>query len=71
MQEKTELTKREREILYYVALGYQRKRIATAMQVSVNTVGTHLTHLHKATKTHSMSELAIWAINNGYNKKPQ
>ena len=42
-----ELTKRENEILEFLALGYGNKEIADKLFVSVNTVRTHIYHIYE------------------------
>ena len=41
----TTLTEREREVLEYAVLGYTRSEIAGELELSVNTVRTHLQHV--------------------------
>ena len=40
------------------------KTIAEELNISIHTVDTHLKHIHLKTKTHSLPELIVWALNN-------
>jgi len=66
------LTEKEREVLFYVCEGLTRQEIAEELCVSVATVKTHLNNLFSKTDTRNRTELAIYAVTNGYvkNVKP-
>jgi FixJ family two-component response regulator len=63
MGKNLDLSKREREIISLVVKAYCRKNIAFALNISLHTVDAHLRHIHLKTKTHSIPELIIWALN--------
>lgn len=58
------LSKREQEILPFVALGYGNKEIAERLFVSVKTVEAHKSHLMKKLGLNSRVELIRFAIKN-------
>lgn len=58
------LSKREQEILPFVALGYGNKEIAEKLFVSVKTVEAHKSHLMKKLGLSSRVELIRFAIKN-------
>jgi DNA-binding CsgD family transcriptional regulator len=64
MHENIKLSAREREVIALVAQAKSRKIIASYLNISIHTVDTHLRHIHLKTKTHSLSELLIWAQKN-------
>lgn len=59
------LTKREKEILKLIAEGYRSKDIAELLSISIKTVDKHRTNLMKKLGLHSISNLTIYAIQNG------
>lgn len=56
------LTDREREVLRYVAQGYQNKEIAHALNISVRTVETHRANISEKLGVNSAVQLASAAI---------
>ena len=58
------LSVREKEVVQMVSQAKCRKAIASELKISVHTVDTHLRHIHLKTKTHSLTELIDWALNN-------
>ena len=64
METDVNLTKREKEILQLVCNANCRKTIAKKLNISLHTVDSHLRNLHLKTKTHSLTELIIWTLNN-------
>lgn len=60
----SELSKREREIIILVSKATCRKDIAAKLKISLHTVDAHLRHLRLKTKTHSIAELIVWALDN-------
>lgn len=64
-----ELTEKEKEVLYYVCEGLTRQEIAKKMIISEATVKTHLSNIFSKTNTRNRTELAIYAVTNGYVKK--
>jgi DNA-binding NarL/FixJ family response regulator len=59
------LTKREREVLRYVAQGLQQKQIAARAGISIKTVQHHIMHLMDKLAIHDRVELARFAIREG------
>ena len=60
-----QLTLREREVLKLIAEGNKNRRIAACLSVSVKTVEKHRANLIKKLDLHGISELTIYALNNG------
>lgn len=56
------LSKREREVLPLVALGYSNKEIAERLFISVKTVEVHKSHLMKKLEVESFSELLQYSM---------
>lgn len=56
------LSKREREVLPLVALGYSNKEIAERLFISVKTVEVHKSHLMKKLEFESFSELLQYSM---------
>lgn len=50
------LTKRQRELLYYLTLGYNNQKIARVLNISIKTVENHLTNLYRVLKVESRLE---------------
>jgi len=59
------LSKRELEILKWIALGKSNKEIADELYLSVFTVETHRKHLHRKLEVSSMAELVKKALEMG------
>ena len=59
------LTKREIEILRYIAHGLTNKRIAEKIYLSVRTVNTHRNNLMQKLDIHDIAGLVRYAIRNG------
>jgi len=59
------LTSRQREILQLIAEGHSSKEIAKTLELSVNTVEAHRTHLMKALDIHDIAGLVRFAIRTG------
>lgn len=62
------LSRREEEVLCYVARGYTKKQIAEDMNLSIKTVEGHTDHLMKKLGIHNKVDLARYAIREGYIK---
>ncbi|MCM1483099.1 MAG: LuxR C-terminal-related transcriptional regulator [Muribaculaceae bacterium] len=58
----SELTPREREVLIGIVKGQSNKEIASAMNVSVNTIMTHRRNIANKLQIHSAAGLTIYAI---------
>jgi DNA-binding NarL/FixJ family response regulator len=50
------LTRRQRELLYFLSQGYNNQRIALTMELSVKTIENHLTALYRAIRVESRLE---------------
>lgn len=61
-QDKTSLTKREEEILGYVARGFANKEIAEALAISVETIRVHLKSIYEKLHVRSRTEAAVRAL---------
>lgn len=60
------LTKREREVLTYVASGLLNKEIAEQMNISLTTVISHRKNIVKKLHINTMAGLTIYAYTHGY-----
>ena len=56
------LTDREKEILQLIAEGKTNKDIATALNLSTNTVETHRTRIMQKLDLHSVAEIILYAV---------
>jgi DNA-binding NarL/FixJ family response regulator len=68
VHEREKLTRREKEILGYVARGLISKEIADKLRISVKTVETHRAHIIAKLNLHSTAELVKYAIQKGIAK---
>ena len=64
IDECTELTQKEKEILKELAKGLRYKEIADLMQISMDTVRTHVRHIYEKLQVQSRME----AMNKVYGK---
>lgn len=60
------LTKREEEILKYVARGFTNNEIAGKLFLSPKTVDNHRTNLMRKLNVHNVTALVRYALSNGY-----
>jgi two-component system response regulator NreC len=60
-----ELTPREREVLSLVALGHTNPEIAERLVISVRTVETHRTNIHRKLGTSTRAEVVRYAMEHG------
>jgi DNA-binding NarL/FixJ family response regulator len=60
-----QLTKREIEVLEYIAQGYTNRKIADTLFLSVRTVNTHRTNLMQKLDIHDTARLVRYAIETG------
>ena len=56
------LTEREKEILQLLAEGKSNKEVAALLEVSINTVDTHRTHLMQKLNLHNTAEIVLYAV---------
>ena len=56
------LTDREKEVLQLLAEGKSNKEVAAILDVSVNTVDTHRTHLMQKLNLHNTAEIVLYAV---------
>jgi DNA-binding NarL/FixJ family response regulator len=63
-QEKTDLTKRETEILHFLVNGYSYKMIAAELKVSIDTVRFHIKKIYDKLHVHSATEAISHALRN-------
>ena len=59
-------TEREQDVLKLVAKASQRKMIATELKISLKTVDAHLQNIRQKTNTHSIAELVLFLVLNGF-----
>jgi DNA-binding NarL/FixJ family response regulator len=64
------LTMRERQILDFMAQGLGRREIAARLDVSVNTVRTHIQHLLTKLGVHSVLEAVALALRHNASRSP-
>lgn len=64
-QPRQQLTKRETEVLQYIAKGYTNRKIAEELFLSIRTVNTHRTNLMQKLDIHDTAGLVRYAINTG------
>jgi DNA-binding CsgD family transcriptional regulator len=57
-----ELTAREVEVLTCLAAGMSNKQVARRLDISIRTVGVHVSNLLRKTRSASRTEAALWAI---------
>jgi DNA-binding NarL/FixJ family response regulator len=60
-----ELSDRERDVMYLLALGYTNQEVADQLYISVRTVDTHRAHLMRKLNLHTRAELVLYALANG------
>jgi LuxR family transcriptional regulator of csgAB operon len=63
-QNRHDLTRREMELLSYVALGKTNEQISEELFISTHTVKTHLYHIFKKIKVSDRLQAAFWAAQN-------
>lgn len=56
------LTQRERNVLYYLALGFKNNQIAESLNISVHTVKAHLETIYYKLKVTNRVQAVIKAI---------
>jgi two-component system nitrate/nitrite response regulator NarL len=63
-----QLSRREQQILAYLAQGKPNKVIARLCKITESTVKLHLTAILRKTDTRNRTEAAVWAVANGYQR---
>lgn len=53
------LSEKEREVAKAICRGKTNKQIAETLQISINTVKTHIQHIYKKLSVHSRTELLL------------
>ncbi|MGJ7033357.1 response regulator [Niabella hirudinis] len=61
--EELQLTAREKEILNLLVKGYTRKMVASACNLSIHTVNTHIKNVYEKLQVNSVSEAVVKALN--------
>lgn len=61
IKKKTQLTQRELEILNYVSMGAGNEEIADKMNITLNTVKTHIYNIFKKINVPNRLQAALWA----------
>ncbi|RON67395.1 response regulator transcription factor [Pseudomonas fluorescens] len=59
------LTQRQREVLYWLALGKANKEVAHLLSISTKTVDAHRAQLMERLGIHDLAGLVVYAIRNG------
>lgn len=60
-----ELSKREKEVVQFVAKGYKSKEVAEALGIKVKTVETHRANIMNKLALRNVAQLVIYAIQKG------
>jgi DNA-binding NarL/FixJ family response regulator len=60
-----DISERERDVLYLLALGYTNQEIAKQLYISVRTVETHRAHIMQKLRLDTRAELVLYALANG------
>lgn len=59
------LTIREQEVLFHMARGATNGEIGKLLDISINTVKTHVVHIYDKIGVRDRSQASVWAIKNG------
>jgi DNA-binding NarL/FixJ family response regulator len=59
------LTNRETQVLRHIALGLSNKEIATALEISIETVKEHVQNLLRKVAVADRTQAAVWAVKKG------
>lgn len=65
-EEEVQLTRREKEVLRLVGLGYTAKKISDELHIGQNTAVSHIQNLRLKLKANNVQELVRYAIKHGY-----
>jgi two-component system NarL family response regulator len=66
----TQLSRREVEIVHYVAVGLRNAEIASRLSITETTVKTHLNNIFKKLELRDRVELALYAVRHGLTVQP-
>ncbi len=66
----TALTAREREVVVHVVKGLSNRQIAEAMYISERTARTHVSNVLVKLQLSSRTQLALWAVREGWATSP-
>ncbi len=58
------MSERENEVLRHVSQGLTNKQIATAMNVSTETIKEHVHHIFSKIGLSDRTQAAVWAVRN-------
>lgn len=61
------LSDKEESIIRYLTLGYSNKLIAQQLFITEATVKVHLKTIQRKLNMHNRTQIALWAVNNGFN----
>ena len=62
LSEEYSLSEREKDVLYYLSMGYSVNKIAESLYIAANTAGTHIYSIYKKMEVHSKQDV-IDAVN--------
>ena len=60
-----DLSERERDVMFMLALGYTNQEVADQLYISVRTVDTHRAHIMRKLNLQTRAELVLYALANG------
>lgn len=63
--ERVTLTQREKDVLFKLAEGYSYKMIAAALEVSIDTIRSHIRKIYRKLQVHSVAEAIHKAMEHG------
>ena len=67
----TKLTKREQDVLQYLALGQANKDIAQKLTLSVQAIKVHVSNLLRKIGVPNRGGLTLYAVTHGFAASPQ
>jgi NarL family two-component system response regulator LiaR len=59
------LSRRETQVLHYLAEGKTDKEIANVLNISPETVKNHVQRIYRKIGVHRRTRAAVWAVQNG------
>lgn len=63
--DRAELTDREKEVLFFVSLGYGNRDVAGALGMSEATARTHVSAIMRKIRVRNRTQAALWALRLG------